>query len=812
MGDMSSLEALTTQADKEEDEIQSELHTNSSGNSSMNSSTNRSNQTIVAKKTVGDPNQFMMRRFVFKNGKFLPRCGKALFSDDEGGLHIIMIRCEEDNRICSEGACICKPHTIADLWASGKECGRISDGCDAEIELPACKPGQTCRNHKCLCHLDFPGGTLPPDPHATTTPPPPYHICPHHLDFSHGHDPCPQYCQDTGYTGGVKIAGVHEEQCQCEEALTLSSAQCPAEGPNQAPLLNQDDTSSDGKKYCYYTPCSYVDDVHHTHSSALLEGSSSEGNMGVVHPEGEYVADQHECGFVLDACGVEQWFGLRGGGCPEGFVCEQNTFACVETHALQSSLLELDMAGSPSVRHGARNVSFARHIGIASNAEITSMTSSLMRRAGGKKKNSIQSLVPPGDHAAPLRPLNPMYHPNSGLSDNSPVTYSSHDDGHGSSHSSGHDDTHSSGHDDGHGSTHSSGHDDTHSSSGHDDGHGSTHSSGHDDTHSSSGHDDGHGSSHGSAHEDAEHSTTPTPDPHSPSTTPQPVINASEYDDNAVNHDQSTESTHLVPKPLSCHAGQMETYFYRSEEINDTHIRDDGRCINMKDIARGLDFEDDPVEVGYSRRRRAEYWALQSEGEVGFARGTYIFSATYKAGIRVYLDNELILDGWKHQHSRVGTSGAPVEIKHGDDQIAVKKLQIQYKALAADSFMKVDWEKVNILKLPFSDKCLTCKGLECMGGLRLTAISDPHYCKTSFTLDHAGKLRCDQAPHMCLHHMIGGHGVEPLVPYGLWGCASSDDEIVNRGQTWTKEHVAADHETKYKLKYNPAVYLVNKDV
>eukprot|EP00746_Dinoflagellata_sp_MGD_P068294 gnl/MRDRNA2_/MRDRNA2_28132_c0_seq1.p1 gnl/MRDRNA2_/MRDRNA2_28132_c0~~gnl/MRDRNA2_/MRDRNA2_28132_c0_seq1.p1 ORF type:complete len:1293 (-),score=205.04 gnl/MRDRNA2_/MRDRNA2_28132_c0_seq1:9-3779(-) len=819
MGDMSSLTALTRQADKEEDELQAEMN--------LSSSTNRSNRTNgTANGTVNgtanqtrtstydyysDPNSFMMRRFVFKNGKFLPRCGHAIYADDEANLHIINIKCEEANRICSEGACTCKPHTLADLWSRGNECGTMDDGCDGTIELPKCKPGQSCRNHKCLCPANYPGGTLPPDPNAATTTPPPYHICPHHLNMQDPHV-CETYCQQTGYTTGSKSETNHEQQCQCEEIMTNElGSQCPLDGPNSAPFLNHE-IKDDGKLYCYYTPCTFIDEV--VHHSASLFGSdphddahhtdshddaqhTSHGVQSSLTGTDDYQAQNHECGYTLDSCGIQNFFGLRGGGCPEGYVCEQNTFACQETHELQSSLLELGMGEllsnpPPQRETSVRNVSFARHVGVASNAEISSVTSTLMRRAGDNKRNSVHSQVPPADHMAPLHSPNPMFqNPNPMFGVNSALgsEFKSgphhHDDSHSSSHSSSHDS---------HGSSH--GHDDTHSSSGHHD----THSSSHHDDHS---HD---------AHHDAAESTTP--DPHALTTTATPVTNASDYDDNPVHADEGHVDVpeHLVPSPLSCHAGQMEAYFFKSEDINLTHITHDGRCLPMKDIAEGVDFEDDPIEVGYSRRRRAQYWSMEAVGEVGFAKGTYIFKATYKAGIRIYLDNELVLDGWKESHSRVGSRGAPIAISHGSDEVVVKRLQIQYKALEADSFMKVDWEKVNILEMPFTDKCLTCKGVECVGGLRLLAIADHHYCQTSFTLDHTGKLRCDQAPHMCLHHMIGGNGVEPAVPYGLWGCAAADDMTLSRGQTWEMEHVDADHETRYKLKYNPAVYLVVKDV
>jgi LysM repeat protein len=82
----------------------------------------------------------------------------------------------------------------------------------------------------------------------------------------------------------------------------------------------------------------------------------------------------------------------------------------------------------------------------------------------------------------------------------------------------------------------------------------------------------------------------------------------------------------------------------------------------------------------------ADYFSARFTGEFEFVGGTYHFTATADDGIRIYLDDNLILDQW-HETS-VRTYGVNVDIAAGTHQLRVEYFENQGAAVC-----KVKWSQ-----------------------------------------------------------------------------------------------------------------------
>src|SRR5439155_7680128 len=110
------------------------------------------------------------------------------------------------------------------------------------------------------------------------------------------------------------------------------------------------------------------------------------------------------------------------------------------------------------------------------------------------------------------------------------------------------------------------------------------------------------------------------------------------FEDAAVKAIWTQEST--TPPPTTCTAGQFQAQYFNSINLNGT-----AALTQCESAPINHDWQLGSPAPGIS----SDLFSARYTGNFDFAQGQYRFDATADDGVRIYVDGQLILNGWVDQ-------------------------------------------------------------------------------------------------------------------------------------------------------------------
>jgi hypothetical protein len=172
-------------------------------------------------------------------------------------------------------------------------------------------------------------------------------------------------------------------------------------------------------------------------------------------------------------------------------------------------------------------------------------------------------------------------------------------------------------------------------------------------------------------------------------------------------------------QPLGCAVGSFQADYFAGLDLSGTPVA--SRCEAAIDHAWG---SDGPTELGLG----VDQFAVRWTGAFAFEAGSYTFSATADDGVRLWLDNTLVLDGWVDQAPTTYSDTIAVEA-------GLHTVVVEYYERWGGASIQVGWQAAPA------------------GGCQPGELLAEYYANTSLVGSPTG-TRCEAA----IDHAWGGDG------------------------------------------------------